>query len=510
MKSIGIDLGTCNSCVAEFKDGVSRALVNTVSNKLTTPSVITYPSLSIGQSEKDAPTQNQTISSFKRLIGRRFTDQEVQEQIKRVDYKIVNQNDQPMVKLLDQVLSPSQISGDFLKQLAMQTSINQNKVVLTVPAYFSHQQKLQTEKAGQIAGLDISRLLAEPTAAALQYDIQSKNKQQNELVMVVDLGAGTFDVSVLEKSGEIYTVLAAAGNNFYGGDDYTTAVKKALADINIEATFKEAEDLKHLLSQAETVEFKNQQISHQHIAQQFNALDERLTKPILQTLSDANLKPEQINKILLVGGQTKQPSVQNKIQLLMNKKPLTDLNPDTCVAQGAAVQAAILNKQISSVLLLDATPFSLGIETFGNAFSKVINRNVTLPAKQSQIFTTTEDNQDSVSIKIYQGENQLAMQNVFLGEFILNDIQKAPRGVPRIQVEFEIDQNGVVNVTALDQKSGQKQNVQVKFGEQRTQQVSERDILIAKLNQKNVKLNGKETLQKLKALLDKAERRSKQ
>ncbi|CAL5996617.1 Chaperone_protein DnaK [Hexamita inflata] len=194
----------------------------------------------------------------------------------------------------------------------------------------------------------------------------------------------------------------------------------------------------------------------------------------------------------------------------MNKKPLTDLNPDTCVAQGAAVQAAILNKQISSVLLLDATPFSLGIETFGNAFSKVINRNVTLPAKQSQIFTTTEDNQESVSIKIYQGENQLAMQNVFLGEFILNDIQKAPRGVPRIQVEFEIDQNGVVNVTALDQKSGQKQNVQVKFGEQRTQQVSERDILIAKLNQKNVKLNGKETLQKLKALLDKAERRSKQ
>ncbi|CAL5996615.1 Chaperone_protein DnaK [Hexamita inflata] len=313
MKSIGIDLGTCNSCVAEFKDGVSRALVNMVSGKLTTPSVITYPSLLIGQSEKDAPIQNQTVSSFKRLIGRRFTDQEVQEQIKRVDYKIVNQNDQPMVKLLDQVLSPSQISGDFLKQLAKQTNINQNKVVLTVPAYFSHQQKLQTEKAGSIAGLDISRLLAEPTAAALQYDIQSKNKQQNELVMVVDLGAGTFDVSVLEKSGEIYTVLAAAGNNFYGGDDYTTAVKKALADINIEATFKEAEDLKHLLSQAETVDFKGQHISHKHISQQFQALDERLTKPILQTLSDANLKPEQINKILLVGGQTKQMTLENVV-----------------------------------------------------------------------------------------------------------------------------------------------------------------------------------------------------
>ncbi len=470
-KIIGIDLGTTNSCVAVFEGGEPSVIPNPEGAR-TTPSVVAFSKTGerlVGQIAKRQAITNpdRTISSIKRDMG---TDRKVAIDAKQY--------------------TPQEISAMILQKLKadaesfLGTSVNQ--AVITVPAYFTDAQRQATKDAGKIAGLEVLRIINEPTAAALAYGLDKDNEQK---IMVYDLGGGTFDVSILEISDGVFEVLATAGNNKLGGDDFDERVINWMADtfkaehgidLRLDKTahqrLKEAaEKAKIELSGMMTTEISLPFIAADASgAKNFEAtltrakfneltadLVEKTMVPTKQALSDAGLTPSQIDKVLLVGGSSRIPAVQEAVKAFTGKDPFKGINPDECVAIGAAIQGGVLGGDVKDVVLLDVTPLSLGIETLGGVFNKLIERNTTIPVKKSQIYSTAADNQTSVEIHVLQGEREMARDNKTLGRFVLDGIMPAMRGVPQIEVTFDIDANGIVNVSALDKGTGKEQHISI-------------------------------------------------
>ena len=470
-KIIGIDLGTTNSCVAVFEGGEPSVIPNPEGAR-TTPSVVAFSKTGerlVGQIAKRLAITNpdRTISSIKRDMG---TDRKV-----GIDGK---------------QYTPQEISAMILQKLKadaeafLGTTVSQ--AVITVPAYFTDSQRQATKDAGKIAGLDVLRIINEPTAAALAYGLDKDNEQK---IMVYDLGGGTFDVSILEISDGVFEVLATAGNNRLGGDDFDERIINWMAetfkaehgiDLRLDKTahqrLKEAaEKAKIELSGMMTTDISLPFIAADaNGAKNFEAtltrakfneltadLVEKTMVPTKQALSDAGLSPSQIDKVLLVGGSSRIPAVQEAVKSFTGKEPFKGINPDECVAIGAAIQGGVLGGDVKDVVLLDVTPLSLGIETLGGVFNKLIERNTTIPVKKSQIYSTAADNQTSVEIHVLQGEREMARDNKTLGRFVLDGIMPAMRGVPQIEVTFDIDANGIVNVSALDKGTGKEQHISI-------------------------------------------------
>ena len=500
-KIIGIDLGTTNSCVAVLDGGESKVIENAEGDR-TTPSIIAYTSEGetlVGQpAKRQAVTNpNNPLFAIKRLIGRQFKDDVVQKDIKMVPYSVVaNDNGDAWVEVNGDTMSPPQISAQVLKKMkkTAEDYLGEEikEAVVTVPAYFNDSQRQATKDAGKIAGLDVKRIINEPTAAALAYGMDKKSGDST--IAVYDLGGGTFDISIIEiaeTDGEhTFEVLSTNGDTFLGGEDFDLRLIDYLADefkkesgmdlhsdpLALQRLKEAAEKAKIELSSSQQTEVNLPYITAdasgpKHLVQKltrakFESLVEGLVEntlgPVKTALKDAGLDASSIDDVILVGGQTRMPMVQQKVADFFGKEARKDVNPDEAVAMGAAIQAAVLSGDVNDVLLLDVTPLTLGIETLGGVASPLIEKNTTIPTKKSQVFSTADDNQTAVTIHVVQGERKQAGENKSLGRFDLADIPPAPRGMPQIEVSFDLDANGILNVSAKDKATGKEQSIVIK------------------------------------------------
>ncbi|EAQ37051.1 molecular chaperone DnaK [Nitrobacter sp. Nb-311A] len=494
-KVIGIDLGTTNSCVAVM-DGKTPKVIENAEGMRTTPSIVAFSDDGerlVGQPAKRQAVTNpeRTIFAVKRLIGRRYDDPTVEKDKKLVPYKISKAgNGDAWVEVDGKTYSPSQISAFTLQKMkeTAEAHLGQkvDQAVITVPAYFNDAQRQATKDAGKIAGLEVLRIINEPTAAALAYGL---DKAKSGTIAVYDLGGGTFDVSILEIGDGVFEVKSTNGDTFLGGEDFDMRLVNYLADefqkeqgINLRndklalQRLKEAsEKAKIELSSTTQTEINlpfitADQSGPKHLTMKltrakFEALVDDLVQktiePCRKALKDAGLTAGEIGEVVLVGGMTRMPKVQEVVKQLFGKEPHKGVNPDEVVAIGAAIQAGVLQGDVKDVLLLDVTPLSLGIETLGGVFTRIIDRNTTIPTKKSQVFSTAEDNQNAVTIRVFQGEREMAADNKVLGQFDLMGIPPAPRGMPQIEVTFDIDANGIVNVSAKDKATGKEQQIRI-------------------------------------------------
>ncbi|MBN3564000.1 molecular chaperone DnaK [Aliamphritea spongicola] len=500
-KIIGIDLGTTNSCVAVL-DGENTKVIENAEGDRTTPSIIAYTGEGetlVGQPAKRQAVTNpdNTLFAIKRLIGRRFKDDVVQKDISMVPYKIVEaDNGDAWVQVNDNKMAAPQVSAEVLKKMKKTAEDylgeTVDAAVITVPAYFNDAQRQATKDAGKIAGLEVKRIINEPTAAALAYGMDKS--KGDKTIAVYDLGGGTFDISIIEIAevdGEHqFEVLATNGDTFLGGEDFDLRLIEYLADefkkesgidlhndpLALQRLKEGAEKAKVELSSAQQTDVNlpyitadatgpkhlNVKITRAKLESLVEELVERSLEPCRIALKDADLSSSEIDEVILVGGQTRMPMVQEKVSAFFGKSPRKDVNPDEAVAMGAAIQGAVLAGDVKDVLLLDVTPLSLGIETMGGVATPVIDKNTTIPTKKSQVFSTADDNQTAVTIHVVQGERKQASSNKSLGRFDLADIPPAPRGVPQIEVTFDIDANGILNVSAKDKATGKEQSIVIK------------------------------------------------
>ena len=498
-KVIGIDLGTTNSCVAVM-DGDKPKVIENSEGARTTPSIVAFTKDGerlIGQPAKRQAVTNpdNTIFAVKRLIGRRFEDPMTKKDMELVPYDIVKgKNGDAWVKAGGEDYSPSQISAFTLQKMkeTAESYLGETvtQAVITVPAYFNDAQRQATKDAGQIAGLEVLRIINEPTAAALAYGL---DKQDGKTIAVYDLGGGTFDISILEIGDGVFEVKSTNGDTFLGGEDFDSAIVEYLAEsfqkkenmdlrkdkLALQRLKEAAEKAKIELSSAQTTEVNLpfitarmeggsttplhlvENISRADLERLVDRLIQRTLEPCKKALADAGVTAKEIDDVVLVGGMTRMPKVRETVKNFFGKEPHTGVNPDEVVAMGAAIQAGVLQGDVKDVLLLDVTPLSLGIETLGGIMTKMIDRNTTIPTKKSQVYSTADDNQQAVTIRVFQGEREMAADNKMLGQFDLVGIPPAPRGVPQIEVTFDIDANGIVNVSAKDKGTGKEQQIRI-------------------------------------------------
>lgn len=491
---IGIDLGTTNSCVAVMEGGGVRVIENSEGSR-TTPSVVAFATdgeIIVGTPARRQAVQNpeNTIFASKRLIGRAYSDPNTKKDQAQVPYKIVEgKGGDAWLQARGKDYSPSQIGGFVLSKMKETAESHLGKTVteavITVPAYFNDAQRQATKDAGRISGLNVKRIINEPTAAALAYGMDKKE----QTIAVFDLGGGTFDVSILEISGGIFEVKSTNGDTFLGGEDFDNALQADLlakfkqqegidltkdnlavqrireaaekAKIELSSTKQTDISLPFITSDATGAKHFNHTITRAQFENLTDKLIQRTLKPCENCIKDAGLKKQDINEVLLVGGMSRMPKVQQLVEEFFLKAPSKGVNPDEVVAQGAAIQGGVLRGDVKDILLLDVTPLSLGIETLGGVFTRLINRNTTIPTKKSQVFSTAADNQTQVGISVLQGEREMAADNKRLGTFDLVGIPPAPRGTPQIEVTFDIDANGIVNVSARDKATGREQQITI-------------------------------------------------
>src|SRR5450432_1560773 len=494
-KVIGIDLGTTNSCVAVM-EGKTPKVIENAEGMRTTPSIVAFTDDGerlVGQPAKRQAVTNpeRTIFAVKRLIGRRYDDPMVEKDKKLVPYKIGRAgNGDAWVEIEGKSYSPSQISAFILQKMkeTAESYLGQkvDQAVITVPAYFNDAQRQATKDAGKIAGLEVLRIINEPTAAALAYGL---DKQKTGTIAVYDLGGGTFDVSILEIGDGVFEVKSTNGDTFLGGEDFDMRLVNYLADefqkeqgidlrrdklalqrlkesaekakIELSSTTQTEVNLPFITADASGPKHLTMKLTRAKFEALVDDLVQKTIEPCRKALKDAGLTAGEIGEVVLVGGMTRMPKVQEVVKQFFGKEPHKGVNPDEVVAIGAAIQAGVLQGDVKDVLLLDVTPLSLGIETLGGVFTRIIDRNTTIPTKKSQVFSTAEDNQNAVTIRVFQGEREMAADNKMLGQFDLMGIPPSPRGMPQIEVTFDIDANGIVNVSAKDKATGKEQQIRI-------------------------------------------------
>ena len=525
-KIIGIDLGTTNSAFAYMVAGKPEVITNAEGDR-TTPSVVAVTKKGerlvgkVAQRQRVTNPKN-TIYGIKRLIGRKFEDKEVQRDLDIMPYKIVKKGDGVAVEMDGKTYTPEEVSAMILSKIKADAEAflgeKVTEAIITVPAYFDDSQRQATKDAGKIAGLEVKRIINEPTAAALAYGLEKKSEEK---IVVFDLGGGTFDVSILELGDGVFEVKSTNGDTHLGGEDFDNVIVNFLCDqfkdesgIDIkndaaamQRVKDEAEKAKKELSSAKETEINlpflsadsdgpkhfEYTLTRSKMEELVAPLLDRLAGPVEKALKDANLKTSDINEVVMVGGMTRMPAVVEKVKALFGKEPMQGVNPDEVVAVGAAIQGGVLQGDVKDVLLLDVTPLSLGIETMGGVSTKLIERNTTIPTSKSETFSTAADNQPQVEIHVLQGEREMAADNKSLGRFILDGIAPAPRGVPQIEVTFNIDANGILNVTARDKGTGKEQSITI----QNSGNMSKEDIEKA---QKDAELHADEDKKKREAI----------